>query len=458
MTVSTSSSNGRVMIALNDDPLEWSATWTCVEHGRPNLVSGFDIRSGRQTEFDTTDTASAIVYLHDRHGYFDPANGASPFADYDGRQIVLQVWNPITSSWSRQFRGHIDDVTFEHNPATRDGESIVSNVQLVCVGIIDWIGRIELELGRHGDPLPTGVDDSVVFYEDTAPGDDGMQVRVTQVLDECDIPVDWYVVFTGNVALLEGRYDAGDSALLPIRDALDAEFPGIANGYEDRFGRFCAHGRRARFDPDTVAAGAGDDTWRFRRWKCGDGAAIAADATDRAQIRPPFRLSRPRNRVVNVGFAYPADIAEADKSGQYVVAGGSSIARYGRRPWRAERLLVKSGTTTGNSGNDEAKLYASWRVANYADPQQRIEAVTVKSIRPTHRQAAPTWALLTEADISDVLGVKVGYPGGTQLSEDFYIEGRELTCRRANPDYDLVSVTYNVSPTAYYGDDVGMLG
>ena len=452
------------MIALADDPLTWAATWTCVEHGRPSLVAGYELRTGRQTEFDTTDTANAVVYLNDRHGYFDPANASSPFYGFDGRQIALQLWNPITSSWERQFRGHIDDVRFDLNPATRDGVSINSNVQLVCVGIMDWLANMEMDLTESagsrvfGDVPPAG-SEAIVFYEDTSEADGtGFQVRVTQVLDDAGIPSDWYVVFTGNIDVLEGKYDPGDSPLLAIRDALDAEFPGIANGYEDRFGRFCAHGRKSRFDPDTVAAGAGSSTWDFQRWKAGDGAAIAIDPTDRAQIRPPLQLSRPRDRVRNVGFAYPENIRDADKAGQYVLDGGTSRTRYGRRPWRAENLLTKAGTTTGNNANDETKLFASFYVANYAQPRTRVEALTVKAIRPTHGQAAATWALLTRCDISDVIGLKVGYPGGDGVDEGFYVEGRSLTVKRANPDYDYVSCTYNVSPTAYYGDDVGMLG
>lgn len=459
------------MIALTDGPLDWDVTWTCVDHGRPSLVSGYDVRSGRQTELDTTDSATAVVYLNDKSGFFDPANASSPFYGCDGKQIALQLWDPITETWERQFRGHIDDLRFDHNPATSEGVSILSNVQLVCVGIMTWLAETEMDLSESGggrvfgDVLPGAP--GIVFYEDTNELDgSGFQVRVTQALDDAGIPADWYVVFTGNIDCLEGKYDVGDSPLLVIRDALEAEFPGIANGYEDRFGRFCAHGRKSRFDPDTVAAGAGSDAWDFQRWKAGDGAAITADPTDRAQIRPPFQMSRPRDRVRNVGYAYPKQvdygsgfsaIKDADKPGQTVVDGGTSIADYGRRVWRAPDLLTKRGTTTGNDGLDETKLFAAFYVANYAQPRTRIEALTLKSIRTNHGQAEATWAMLTRADISDVVDVAVGYPGGEGLSEEFYIEGRELSVRRANPDYDLAVCTYNVSPTAYYGDDVGML-
>jgi hypothetical protein len=461
--ITTSSTEGRVMIALADDPLEWDATWTCVEHGRSGLVSGWELRGGRQTETDTTDTTTATVYLNDRDGYFDPANTSSPFAGYIGKQIVLQVWNPVDETWYRQFRGHIDEPTFSFNPATMDGVSILSNVQLVCVGIMDWLANTEMDLTEvtgnrvFGNAPPAG-SEGIIFYEDSSEGDgSGFDNRVIAILDDTGIPSDWYVVFTGNIDLLEGKYDPGDSPLLAIREALDAELPGIANGYEDRRGRFCAHGRGARLQPDVVAAGAGDTAWDFQRWKAGDGAAIALDS-DRAQIRPPLSWSFPRNRIINVGFAYPADMAEVDKPGQFVIDSTSIATHQIRRTWRAEKLLTKAGTTTGNTGAEETRLYAEFWVTNRADPKLRVEALTLMSIPLGHPQASVTWEMLVRADISDVIDIDHGYPGGVGIAGDYFIEGREMTVRYLNPDMDMVTCTYNVSPESDYTDDMGLLG
>lgn len=450
------------MVAPNDDPLEWTPTWVCLDVF-PNLVSGIDIQRGRQTEFDTTDTSTAVVYINDTDGIFDPENTASPLfvADsvLEGKQITLQAWNPFTEAWVPQTRMWIDEITYDFNPATADGKSILSNVQLHCVDIFDFLAGIQMDLTgapTFGDPPPPGYEQNI-FYEDTDEDDGtGFQDRVRAILDDCGLSADWRVVFTGNIDVLEGLYDPGDSPLTAIRDALDAEFPGIANGYSDKLGRFVAHGRGARFDPDTVSDGA---DWTFTRWKAGDGAAIVLDA-DRAQIRGPLTWSRDRKKVYNVGYAYPSDIALADKPGQFVVAAGTSINQFGRRMWSAESLLTKRGTTTGNDGNDETKLFANFYVLNYAAMRTRPDALTFLSIDPADPRAEATWGIALSADISDVVNLEHGYPGpdGVGLSEDFYIEGSSMQIRPLNPDFDMVTVSFNVSPTDYYTDPGGLLG
>lgn len=447
------------MVAPDDDPREWTPTWVCLDV-IPNLVSGIDIERGRQTEFDTTDTSTAVVYINDKDGLFDPGNTGSPFFGLEGKQITLQAWNPVTAAWVPQTRMWIDEITYLFNPATADGKSILSNVQLNCVDIFDFLAGIAMDLTGDtrvfGNTPPAGYEANI-FYEDTDQDDGtGFQLRVTQILDDCALTTDWYVVFTGNIDVLEGLYDPGDSPLTAIRDALDAEFPGIANGYSDKRGRFVAHGRGARFDPDTVSDGA---DWTFTRWKAGDGAAIALDG-DRAQIREPLSWSRDRKKIYNVGYAYPKDISPLDKPAQYVVAAGTSIDDFGRRTWDAENLLVKRGTTTGNNGNDEAKGYANFFITNYQLMRTRVDAVTLMALDPNDPRAASTWGMALGADISDVVNLAHGYPGpdGVGISEDWYIEGSSMQIRPLNPEFDMVTVSFNVSPTDYYTDDVGLLG
>jgi hypothetical protein len=57
-------------------------------------------------------------------------------------------------------------------------------------------------------------------------------------------------------------------------------------------------------------------------------------------------------------------------------------------------------------------------------------------------------------DISDIVNVVAGYPGGVGIAEDFYVEGSEMTIRPLNPGYDMVELTLNVSPAAYFTDNV----
>lgn len=470
---------GRVLIALEAGILEWNAEWDPVDTVVDSLVSGFDIHRGKQTEDDTTDTSTATVYLNDRWGYFDPHNGSSPFAGYLGKQILLRVKNPVTDEWWQQTRMWIDDVDFDINPATADGVSVLSNVQLQCIDIFGLLARIEMdvteELGaRVFGNLPPAGSEGTVFYEDSSTGDgSGFDDRLVQIADDVGLAPDWYVFFSGNIDLLEGIYDVGDSPLLAIQEVLDAEFPALANGFSDKLGRLVAHGRGARFDPDGVWTGiagsdaARDAVWRFRRWKAGDGAAIALD-DERAQIRPPLGWSLSQSKVKNVGYSYPRQkesppssgtfiaFPEEDKPGQMFVTPG--VDPIERRTWRAEQLLVKAGTTTGNTGAEECLAFATFWATVLADPTTRVSALTFKSIALGHPQAAVTWDLMLAADISDVINLEHGYAGGVGISEDFFVEGSEMSVKPLNPGMDMVTVTFNVSPTSYYADDMGLLG
>ncbi len=62
------------------------------------------------------------------------------------------------------------------------------------------------------------------------------------------------------------------------------------------------------------------------------------------------------------------------------------------------------------------------------------------------------------ADISDIIDIEHGYAGGTGISADWFIEGSEMTVRALNTEFDMVTVTFNVSPASYYDDDFGLLG
>lgn len=439
------------MVALADGPFEWIPTWTCLDYVN-SRVSGFDIRRGRQTDYSTTDAATATVYLNDSAGDFDPGNTLSPFyGTLAGAQVMFQCWDPVASEWVQQARMWVERKTFDFNPATRGGKSILSNVQLECVDVFDHLARTKMVLGVFGDTPPAGSEGTV--YYNVAPVDD----RLAALLIEAGLSTDWYVLFTGNVDVQALGYDAADYLLTAIRDACDAEFPDIANCYTDKQGRFCFHGRGAYFDPDTVSATAGDAAWNFRRWKAGDGEAFLADNT-RAQIRTPLRWAEPLDRIRNSAFCTPRGVALADKDGQ-VFEDAVSIGKYKRRPWSAEGLIVEEGTTTGFTALQETAAFAQWQIAQRSEPTTLIDALTLRSVRTNHGAATATWAMMLGCDIADIIDLEHGYPGaGVGLSDEFYVQGLEMSVRALNPDYDDVTVTFNVSSAADYGDAGGLLG
>jgi hypothetical protein len=167
--------------------------------------------------------------------------------------------------------------------------------------------------------------------------------------------------------------------------------------------------------------------------------------------------------IYNAAIAYPRypikgtpiqTFTEADIPNQIAVD-APSIAAYGYRSWSARDLITLEGTTTGLEAGPECKLFADFYVANYALPRTRVEALSFKSLHPDDDRAAATWALICGVDISDRITLSHDYPGSLiPYFESMFVEGSEMTIRPLNPTYDLVELSVNVSPAAYYTTDV----
>jgi len=427
--------DGRVLVALGQGPMVASPTWTRYDTLTNCRCAGFDIDRGRQSEFDRTDTGTARVYFHDRAGTINDSALV-------GLQIQLQVQNPVTSAWVPQFRGVIDDITYEVDPS-----GVVSNVQMECVDMFDFLGGVEMVPGVFGDVPPAGMG-GVVFYEDGPVND-----RITSLLVDAGVPSALYTVFTGNVDVWETLYDPGDSVLVAIRDACDAEFPGIANCYIDKTGVFQFHGRFARFDPDTVSASASG--WDFNRWEA---ATVEDVGTTRAQIRA-FSFNRPRSRIYNAAVSWPRNGSNGEVFNQNNITSqismdATSITNYGYRGWSARDLIIRrlklsEGTS---SGAEQCRLFADFITANYAVPRTNIQTVTMKSLRPADSRATATWSTMLGMDISDIVALTVDEAG--LAAEDYYVEGVHMAVRQGPPEFDVVEVTPNLTPFAYYTDNV----
>lgn len=436
MPVYESPGAGRVLIALSAGPLVAEPTWTRYDELANCRCAGFDVARGRQSELDTTDTGTARVFFHDRAQVLNDD-------DLIGLQIMLQVFDPVAEQWQPVFRGHIDDIPSEPHP----GAPALANVEVSCVDVFDYLGGVRMVVGEFGDALPTGMG-GVVFYED-GPVDD----RLTELLDDAGLASSMYVVFSGNVDVNETLYDPADTILSALRDGADAEFPGIANVYVDRFGRVVFHGRFARFDPDGVSSDAGDAAWDFQRWE----AATREDVTTGvAQVRE-FSFNRPRDRIINVYTSWPrADedgfTFKQDTLAAQVSTDTGSIATYGYRVREAGDLIIQKHKTNGNTGAEECRLFADFYVANYAQPRKNVQRVTFKSTWPDDPRAEATWALMSRCDISDVIPLTIDEAG--LAAEAFYVEGIQLSCRPLNPQFDMVTMTPNLSPAAYYTDNV----
>jgi hypothetical protein len=420
---------GRVLIAPDDGPLVWEPTWERIDNLTNCRCNGFDATVGRASEFDVTETGHAQVAFRDRNKTLnDPA--------LVGKQIMLQIRNPVTDVWVPRWRGHIEEPNLDVHPS-----GIKADVTLDCVGIFDYLGGCEMQLEAFGDDPPRG-QEGMVFFEDGP-----VETRLTQLFDNALLDALMYVVFTGNIDVLESQYGVGEPVLNALRDACDAEFPGIANLYEDRFGRAVFHGRYARFDPDTISGDAGDEAWDFTRWY----AATMEDVTSGvAQLRE-IGYAIPRSRVINSYSAWPRGIRERDKPAQQRIDVASRNT-YGFHGKTAPDLIIKRNTTTDISGVADTQLMSEFFVANYGTARKNIERVTFKAVRPennTNNRAADIWDLMTRIDISDMLHLTVDE--ADYANEPHYVEGLQIQCRPAGgDDYDYVEVTPNLSPFAYY--------
>lgn len=395
---------------------------------------GFDCDTGRQSELEITNTGTARVYFNDRNGTLNDE-------DLIGLQIMLQLYNPVAATWHPRWRGHIDDISYDVHPSVAG----LATVQLECVGIFDYLGGVNM-LPGFGYPVPAGAD-AVVFYEDVQ-----VDQRIIDLLTDANIASTMRVIFSGNVSVNESLYDYDDVILQAVRDAADAEFPGIANVYEDRFGRVAFHGRFARFDPEAVElAGA---NWDFTRWDAATGADVVANV---AQIRE-FSYNRPRSRIINSYLAWPI----ADETGVEFPRSGvealirqdaPSIAQYGYRGGHdAPGLIIKENVNNANTGAQECGLFGDFYIANYASIHENIQKVTIKSIDPADARADYTWAAMCGMDISDGMNITVDEAGFADVA--YFIDGLSVSCRALNPDYDLVEVSPNLTPAAYYATDV----
>ncbi len=438
MAVDASPGAGRVLIALSDGPLVAEPTWTRYDMLSNCRCYGFDTFAGRQSELDTTDTGNATVYFHDRNGTFEDD-------DLVGLQIMLQLYNPVTATWHPRWRGHIDDIEYDlvDGPPTMP----LANVSLKCTGPFDYLGGCKMLPGTFGDVPPVGMN-GVVFYEDERVDD-----RIIALLTDANLDTDMYVVFTGNVYVNETLYDPDDVILQAVRDAADAEFPGVANFYEDRFGRCVFHGRHARFDPEATAASASN--WDFNTWY----GATREDVTGNyAQIRA-FSYNRPRARIINSYIAWPRADEDGFEFKRSLIEGlvnkdTGSISSYGYRGGEATDLILQkeyaaSGDRTGAQLCD---LFGSFYVSNYSQPRKAIQNVVFKSHRPDDSRATKTYDLMCRADISDRLILTVDEAGLAAVP--FFIDGITTSCRVLNQDYDYIEMSPNLTPASYYGTDV----
>lgn len=416
-------------------------TWTRYDNAGGGLrLSSVHIRRGRQDAFERTETGTLEATFNDRDGDLDPT-----VVDLISRPIAWAVRNPVTDVWYPRFRGAVDEHSYDLDPTG----TVKGTVVLEAVDALDYFANYQLQpaadgVSPPGDPPPPQ-SLGYVFYEDTLVT--GPQIRINQAMADCGFPSGLTSIFTGNVNLLETVYAPGETILAVVQDAADAEFPGVANFYVDKYGVVSFHGRNARFDPSGTAATA--THWDFNDWTLGVGDV---------QIRPPFSVTSSRGLIRNQAMCYPMGIKQQLRVDQ-VVEDAGSVAAHGGRGWAAENLIVKEGITTGYTGREECRAFAQYIVNNYASAVPRVSQVSLKALRPTDPRGADLWDFVCRVDISDRITLSRAFPGGGGIvAETYFVEGIDETWRYGGSDLDsgfpFLDMTLDLSPATYWQEPI----
>lgn len=451
---------GVLSIAFDATPMTADPTWTRIDTLEGCRVQEYTIDRGRPTEFDKTDTGTAVVRLIDREGLFDPTNSSSTYYGkvLPGKQAALCLQNPISEEWFPLFRGFVESWHYRLDQTRQFME-----LELQLVDGFAILARAILEVGEDGalppfddfDPeqqqalneLAAG---NVLYGETTGTVKD----RIDGVLGDVDWPVALRDVFSGNVNVGPKAYGPGTSALDAIWDAVDAEFPGVANCWMSKEGLFVFRGRQARFRPEVAE-------YQINERTVGDPSAweLDTDVVPLAELEWQngqdnlFNAASATPQWVGTGATIrqlnPGDPDNDNVAGQYVT-NPTSITAYGLRSITFDQLQTVEGIATGANSMVETKKFATYYVENYSDPQQRITRMVFKTRRPGNTNGTALWNHLCRCEISDLLTLKTEHPGDGFFDTQFYVEGLHYTVRPGPPAFPIVELALDVSPKAHY--------
>lgn len=395
------------------DALDPFPEWQSLERELGVRVSGWTINRGRVDETQRTGTGTASIRVNDLSGYL-------------GAGSEFPTHARLSLRGSQRFRGHVDEISVEEDPTPAG----ISRVSIECVDLFDHLSTCDLVPGVHGHfPVPKGQEQYVYFRAQQV--DD----RIIDVLDSVGVQSGQREIFSGNVALIAGTYQAGTTAMQVLDEACDAEWPGVSNRFITSEGKYAFRGRFSRFNPEAYP--------QITFWEA---ETRSTTATGRAAIRA-LQWNRGRKMVVNSATAWVAGAEETDIP-LVTIEDSTSQGKFGRRSWSAENLLTKRHLSNGNTGADEAVLFATYQVANYKQAEPRVQRVRFKALRDDHPAGPATWDLMQNIEISDVIDLYTG-----SVSGRYFVEGITIDARELDGDMPYVTCDLDLSPAAWWTTD-----
>ena len=386
--------------------------WQSLETSLGLRVSGWRINRGRVDETQRTGTGTASIYVNDMSGYLGSG------AEFPTHARLLLRGSP-------RFRGHVEEVNVEVSHIANE----VSKVTIECVDLFDHLSTFQLRPGVHGHyPVPKGQEQYVYYVADQV--DD----RLRDILTDAGLSAGQMSLFSGNVLVMSKAYQNGTTAMQALDEAVDSEFPGVANRWIDGEGKYSFRGRFARFNPEA---------YPISFWEAATGTQVTSG---RAQIRR-LGFSTSRKLINNSAIAYPEGMEESSLP-TMVIEDATSISKYGERSWTAENLLTQRHLSNGNTGADETILFATYQTANYASPRARVNRVQFRSLPDGEPRAAATWALMQGVEIGDVIDLFTDW-----ISGRYFVEGITLEFRELDGDIPFAVCDLDLSPAAFWTTD-----
>ncbi len=425
---------------LDPDP-----TWVRLDdHSVDGLrVASVSIRDGKQSEFEQTGTGTCEIAFRDRYGALDPTS-PNFLGGLVSAPLAVAIRDPLRDEWFPLCRMAIEEVGLV--PVR---SKVKFDTAITAVDALDYFANYELIPGLAGFSNAQLNKQGYVFYEDA-----GFDERVNAVLEDANWPVELSSVFTGNIVCSESTYSSGDKVLQVIQEACEAEFPTVAAYYVDARGILQVHGRYARFSPAAVSASATD--WIYREWNAGDNAAARADQGlgGTAKMQPPYQPMLTRAYIRNAALCYPQGVDQSNLDA-YIATDEGSRTAHGTRTWTSPNLQIAEETTIGLTAKAYCQLISEYIVENYHAPQIRIPQLTLGTEHPDGKFGAASWEMICEAQISDLVRITIGHPGGGGFdAAPYFIEGRTIELRPGPGSLDnafpIVHATYDLSPGAYW--------
>lgn len=444
-----------------DDQADPGFTWVSPGDTAGVLIQTFDWERGRPSDVDKVTAGQGTVTIIDKVGALDPTNPNSPWWDsVNGWTKVnprkparLQVYNPVSGVFEPVITGHISNIKYV---IAETGEYATCTITIL--DDLELLSRAEVIPGTSAGGTTGAASGNAVYQAQQV--DDRLLAAVADAslaYGGTSWPASRIRFASGNVALQQKSYAAKTTLLTVIDDAVDAEFPGVANRYCRRDGLLRFRGRYERFDWQNYTVALGGD---LNVWNVGDLAAFAVDNTrivmqnGQESGAGPFAFDRSDDNLVNAAYAAPANIKPSAVPGQ-LAKDTASIQEFGLCSISFEDLIVLHGDESNPgpqlNANDETSQYAGYYVDNRKRPQNRPETLTFGTEDPAGPYAN-VWAFLTTVELTDVVKLKTTHPGGGGFPDVVhFVESIKGTCKPG--PIPLVSLQVEVSPGGYFSDD-----